>query len=203
MILVDPLDAGLSSGRDPAETDGERGGFGGRLVRAREGVVVEQDVDIAVAVGDRNAAGLPRGAAAARAQAFRSVELAAGESREVQLTVRREDLAIRDVRSGTWTVEGGTYAVSVAASSRDVRLVAETEVVGDAVSVPLSLGSSVQEVLADPEAAAVVQGASTVCSAARAPPRRRRPPRSSRTPRCSSSSGRHPSDGSSASRARA
>jgi beta-glucosidase len=87
------------------------------------------------------------------------VELAAGESREVRLTVRREDLAIWDVRTGGWTVEGGSYAVSVGASSRDIRLVAETEVVGDAVTVPLSLDSSVQEVLADREAAELVQAA--------------------------------------------
>jgi beta-glucosidase len=92
-------------------------------------------------------------------KAFQSVELAAGEARRVQLTVRREDLAIWDVRTGRWTVEGGSYAVSVGASSRDVRLVAETEVIGDAVHIPLSLDSSVQEVLGDREAADLVQAA--------------------------------------------
>jgi beta-glucosidase len=92
-------------------------------------------------------------------KAFRSVEVAAGESREVVLTVRREDLAIWDVRAGAWTVEGGSYSVSVGASSRDIRLVAHVEVAGDEQSVPLSLDSSVQEVLADEEAARLVRGA--------------------------------------------
>ena len=89
--------------------------------------------------------------------AFASVALAAGERRDVKLTVRREDLAHWDVRTGAWVVEGGPYAVEVGASSRDLRLSATVAVVGDEVRVPLSLDSTVQEVMADEEAAEIVR----------------------------------------------
>ena len=54
--------------------------------------------------------------------AFACVELAAGESTEVELLVDRSELAYWDTRVDGWTVEPGTYEVSAAASSRDVRL---------------------------------------------------------------------------------
>ncbi|MFT4210796.1 MAG: glycoside hydrolase family 3 C-terminal domain-containing protein [Microbacterium sp.] len=92
-------------------------------------------------------------------KAFASVALGAGESREVVLTVRRTDLAYWDVRIDRWVVEGGSYAVAVAASSRDVRATQEVEVAGDAVRVPLSRSSSIGEVMADPVAGPMVQAA--------------------------------------------
>ena len=52
---------------------------------------------------------------------FVSVALAAGESREVAVAVRRADLAYWDIRLDGWVVEGGEYAVEVGASSRDIR----------------------------------------------------------------------------------
>nr|BFF19964.1 hypothetical protein GCM10025730_34850 [Promicromonospora thailandica] len=82
--------------------------------------------------------------------AFAVVDLAPGESREVALTVDRADLAYWDVRAGRWLVEGGTYRVEVGASSRDLRVAAETEVRGDAVVLPLTPGSSVGEAMAHP-----------------------------------------------------
>ena len=92
-------------------------------------------------------------------KSFASVALAVGESRVVKLAVRRADLACWDVRTGTWVVEGGSYAVEVGASSRDIRLQTTATVVGDEVKVPLSLDSSVREVMADEEAARVVRPA--------------------------------------------
>ncbi|MEU0494124.1 glycoside hydrolase family 3 C-terminal domain-containing protein [Mycobacterium sp. NPDC006124] len=92
-------------------------------------------------------------------KAFASVPLEPGETREVMLTVPRRDLAYWDVRVDAWVVEGGTYAFDVAASSRDLRSTVLVEVAGDPVAVPLSRGSSIGEVLADPTAGPVLAAA--------------------------------------------
>jgi len=92
-------------------------------------------------------------------KAFASVALEPGETRDVVLTVRREDLAYWDVRVDRWVVEGGDYTVDVAASSRDVRGSASIAVAGDEVTVPLSRESSMGEVLAHPIAGPIVQAA--------------------------------------------
>lgn len=81
-----------------------------------------------------------------------SVALEPGESRTVQITLRRADLAYCDIRVGRWVLEGGSYTVEVAASSRDIRATTTVDVTGDEVTVPLTLHSSVTEVLADPVA---------------------------------------------------
>ncbi|MGM7669197.1 glycoside hydrolase family 3 C-terminal domain-containing protein [Microbacterium sp. A93] len=92
-------------------------------------------------------------------KAFASVALAAGESREVVLAVRRADLAYWNVRAQRWVVEGGEYVVDVAASSRDIRSSAIVHVDGDAFAVPLTRESSMAEVLAHPIAGPIVQSA--------------------------------------------
>ena len=51
-------------------------------------------------------------------KAFAVVELAPGETREVELTVRRADLAYWHIAADRWVVEEGEYNVDVAASSR-------------------------------------------------------------------------------------
>lgn len=79
--------------------------------------------------------------------AFVIVDLAPGESREVELTVARDDLAYWDVRADRWVVEGGTYRVEVGASSRDIRVTADVEVAGDEVAAPLTAESSVGEAM--------------------------------------------------------
>ena len=89
-------------------------------------------------------------------KAFASVALAAGETREVVLRVRRSDLAYWDVRVDGWVVEGGAYRVEVGASSRDIRTTADVEIEGDAVSQPITRDSSLGEVFADPTAAAAL-----------------------------------------------
>ncbi|MFF2494067.1 glycoside hydrolase family 3 C-terminal domain-containing protein [Agromyces sp. NPDC058064] len=81
---------------------------------------------------------------------FASVGLAAGESREVEVRVRREDLAYWDVRVDRWVVEGGELAVEVGASSRDIRLTGGVAIDGDDVRLPLSMESSIADVMADP-----------------------------------------------------
>ena len=92
-------------------------------------------------------------------KAFSSVALAAGETRTVELVVRREDLAYWDVRVDRWVVEGGEYTVEVAASSRDIRSSVAVEVAGDEVQQDLSMNSSVGDVLAHPVAGPIVMGA--------------------------------------------
>jgi beta-glucosidase len=92
-------------------------------------------------------------------KAFASVALAAGETCEVILTVRRKDLAYWDIRVDSWVVEGGAYLLDVAASSRDVRSSVAVQVDGDQVTIPLSRASSIGEVMADPVAGPMLHSA--------------------------------------------
>ncbi|WP_022891012.1 glycoside hydrolase family 3 C-terminal domain-containing protein [Agromyces subbeticus] len=90
---------------------------------------------------------------------FAKVVLAAGESREVEVHVRREDLAYWDTRVDRWLVEGGTYIVEIGASSRDIRQTVSVAVDGDAAGIPLTMESSIGEILAHPVAGPIVQQA--------------------------------------------
>ncbi len=90
---------------------------------------------------------------------FASLELAAGESREVSITLRREDLAYWDIRVDRWVVEGGAYAVEVGASSRDIRVAATVAVDGDAVQLPLTMESSIGDLVSNPVAGPIVMQA--------------------------------------------
>ncbi|MBO9625210.1 MAG: glycoside hydrolase family 3 C-terminal domain-containing protein [Microbacterium sp.] len=92
-------------------------------------------------------------------KAFASVALAAGETRTVDLVVRREDLAYWDVRVDRYVVEGGDYVVDVAASSRDIRSSEIVAVQGDDVVLPLTMNSSIGDVVAHPVAGPIVMGA--------------------------------------------
>jgi beta-glucosidase len=87
---------------------------------------------------------------------FAKVRLTAGESREVEVRVRRSDLAYWDTRVDAWVVEGGGYTVAVGASSRDIRSVTTVDVDGDPVRIPLSLESTVAEIMAHPVAGPLV-----------------------------------------------
>ncbi len=92
-------------------------------------------------------------------KAFSSVALAAGETRSVELVVRREDLAYWDIRVDRWVVEGGAYTVEVAASSRDIRSRVSVEISGDAVHQELTMNSSVGDLMTHPIAGPIVQQA--------------------------------------------
>lgn len=92
-------------------------------------------------------------------KAFASVALEPGETRDVVLTVRRKDLAYWDIRLDAWVVEGGSYVVDVAASSRDIRSSVPVDVEGDPVVLPLSRTSSIGEVMAHPVVGQMVQAA--------------------------------------------
>ncbi|WP_235934507.1 glycoside hydrolase family 3 C-terminal domain-containing protein [Paramicrobacterium chengjingii] len=88
---------------------------------------------------------------------FQSAEISAGETVEVEIVVRREDLAVWDTRSGRWQVEGGQYDFHVASSSRDIRSTLSLSIDADPGAAPLSRESSIGEVLADPFAAQLVR----------------------------------------------
>jgi beta-glucosidase len=90
---------------------------------------------------------------------FAKVALEAGESREVAVHVRRDDLAYWDTRVDRWVVESGPYTVEVGASSRDIRATAQVDVEGDAVRVPLTLNSSIGELMANPVASQFIMQA--------------------------------------------
>ena len=92
-------------------------------------------------------------------KAFASVALQAGETGRVALTVRREDLAYWDVRLDRWIVEGGDYLIEVGASSRDLRGSVVVRIEGDPVVRPLTMESSVADLLADPVAGPVAREA--------------------------------------------
>ena len=104
--------------------------------------------------------GLPHGAVrrpVRELKSFAAVDLEPGVAREVTMTIRRKDLAYWDVRVDAWIVEGGTYAVNVAASSRDVRATLDVHVDGDEVALPLTRNSTLGEVFADPVAGPKLQ----------------------------------------------
>jgi beta-glucosidase len=136
-------------------------------VRAEEsGLVVTVTVKN---VGDRAGrevvqvySGLP-GSAVVRAprelKAFASVLLEAGESREVPLEIPRQDLAYWETRLDSWIVESGSYEIAVGASSRDLRLTGSVDVVGDPLPIPLTVDSTIAEVMQNPRAAAILQEA--------------------------------------------
>ncbi|MCH4089669.1 beta-glucosidase family protein [Acetobacter sp.] len=63
---------------------------------------------------------------------FATVYLEPGESRVVNMTLDRRDLAYFDTVREDWTVPTGTVSVEIGASSRDIRLSAPLHVTGDA-----------------------------------------------------------------------
>ncbi len=84
---------------------------------------------------------------------FANVGVAAGESVPVSVFIPRDDIAYWDTRVHRFVVESGSYTVHVGSSSRDIRLSAAVDVTGDVVRVPLTLQSTIGEVMADPAAA--------------------------------------------------
>ena len=71
-----------------------------------------------------------------RLAGFKKVDLAPGASTTVSLTVDPRLLATFESKAKTWTIAGGTYAVSLGASSRDLK--AKAEVTLAARTLPVS-----------------------------------------------------------------
>ncbi|WP_150253790.1 glycoside hydrolase family 3 C-terminal domain-containing protein [Nocardiopsis deserti] len=92
---------------------------------------------------------------------FTGVTLEPGQSERVSVLLSREDLAYWEVRADRWVVEDGEYVVSAGASSRDLRASAAIAVEGDAPRLPVTLDSTLGEVMADPRAVALLAEAFT------------------------------------------
>ncbi|MDV9197984.1 glycoside hydrolase family 3 C-terminal domain-containing protein [Streptomyces sp. Wh19] len=84
------------------------------------------------------------------------VTLAPGDSERVTVLLDRQDLAYWDIRADRWVVEGGTYEVRAAASSRDIRATGTVEVTGDDLVLPLTLDSPLGEAMTAPGAAEIL-----------------------------------------------
>ena len=69
-------------------------------------------------------------------KAFAKVQLAAGESKTVTLTLDDKAFRYWNTKTDSWEVEGGTYELRVGASSADIRLTAAVEVNGTSAPNP-------------------------------------------------------------------
>ena len=97
-----------------------------------------------------------------------ALAVAAGERRRVTVTVPRAELAYWARRAagpaaggamaGGWVVEGGDYRIDVGHSSRDIDASVTVTVVGDSAAQPLSLDSTLSELLAVPAGRAAILG---------------------------------------------
>lgn len=149
--------AGLGLSTGATTRRGAAGGDSGLIARVTVtntgGVAGREVVQCYVSLPGSAVPRAPRALAA-----FAIVDLAPGESREVELTIARDDLAYWDVRADRWLVEGGTYRVEVGASSRDIRVAADAEVRADAFVAPLTPQSSVGEAMAHPVIGPTVTG---------------------------------------------
>ncbi|AOR79230.1 glycoside hydrolase family 3 C-terminal domain-containing protein [Novosphingobium resinovorum] len=86
-------------------------------------------------------------------RAFAKVALAPGETREVRLRVAARDLCFFDPELNKWRLEAGRIRVEAGASSRDIRVTGEAEVVLPHVyHRPLRIDSEPKHVLANPVA---------------------------------------------------
>lgn len=92
-------------------------------------------------------------------RAFASVEVPAGETCEVALSFPISELAYFAPVADAWSVEGGTYVVEIAASSRDIRASLEIQIEGDPSPIPLSINSTLGEWLAHPIGAPILNAA--------------------------------------------
>ncbi|MFD2793771.1 glycoside hydrolase family 3 C-terminal domain-containing protein [Promicromonospora vindobonensis] len=144
--------SGLAVSGDKSSADG--GGLTARVTVTNTGEVAGREVvQCYVSLPGSAVPRAPRALAA-----FAVVDLAPGESREVELPVARDDLAYWDVRTDRWRVEGGAYRVEVGASSRDLRATAEVEVPPDGFVAPLTAESSLGEAMAHPVIGPTVTG---------------------------------------------
>jgi beta-glucosidase len=87
---------------------------------------------------------------------FANIEIAAGASQRVTIDIARTDLSCWDETAARWLLAGGTYEVSVGASSRDIRLAASVDVEGDTISRPLTERSTLGELMTHPVAGPMV-----------------------------------------------
>ena len=81
---------------------------------------------------------------------FAKVELAPGESRQVEIELDGRALSYWHPALRRWVVGGGRTVIEVGASSRDIRATAEVAVTGEQIVLPLDTESTFNEWLAHP-----------------------------------------------------
>ena len=91
-------------------------------------------------------------------RAFAKVELAAGETKTVELTLTARDFSLYDQQRATWRMEGGSYQILAGGCSADLPLVADLTVNEDPRSARkvLTRMSSIKEFLDDPIGAEIL-----------------------------------------------
>ncbi|WP_207841203.1 glycoside hydrolase family 3 C-terminal domain-containing protein [Williamsia soli] len=88
---------------------------------------------------------------------FAIVDLQPGSSERITVSIERDAMAYWDVRTHQWLVENGEYDVSAGASSRDIRATARVTIAGDPVEIPLTMDTTFAELMADPNAASLLE----------------------------------------------
>ncbi len=89
-------------------------------------------------------------------KAHRKVALEPGEQVDVAFELDRRAFAYYHPGVGDWVVEGGAFGISVGASSRDLRSTAVVDLPGEPLRTRLTEWSTLDELLADPVAAALL-----------------------------------------------
>ncbi|GAA4015747.1 glycoside hydrolase family 3 C-terminal domain-containing protein [Streptomyces marokkonensis] len=145
------LSAVARGGDEDKDSDGEGEGEGG-WVEVRVTVTNTGDRQGREVVQIYSRA--PEGSGVARPvrelRGFATVDLEAGESRDVLVEIDRADLAHYSEREGGWFVEGGTYRIEAGASSRDIRCTVDLRVEGDPSRARLTGRNTLGEWLAHP-----------------------------------------------------
>lgn len=72
---------------------------------------------------------------------FARVELKAGESKEISMTLDDKAFRYWNVRTNAWEEEGGTYEIQIGASSEDVRLKETISIAGTGAPLPYDAGA--------------------------------------------------------------
>ena len=89
----------------------------------------------------------------------KTATLAPGEDQTVTFRLRSRDLSYWSVRRHRWVLEGGTFRLSVGASSRDLRLTTTIEVTAPHPTIELDGMSTLEEWLAHPVGAGLLREA--------------------------------------------
>ena len=90
---------------------------------------------------------------------FTTVDLAPGDSADIELRLGSRDLAYWSAAHHRWIVEPGEFSIEVGASSRDLRLRTSVHVDATAPRPALNRMATLQEWLADPNGATAIRAA--------------------------------------------
>lgn len=100
---------------------------------------------------------------------FEKVPLEPGESRRVEFRLDVRSLSRYEPGTGSWVADAGEYRLEVGASSRDIRVAGVAALDGTVPPPVLGIASTLEEWMADPEAAAALVSAMTGAGAGSEP----------------------------------